>query len=102
MFFTSNCACAYRGAINAARFGGATRALNCSLSAPGPVIGAILFGYIVLDNTRFDRRTCGYIRLAVVSALAITIRSCYVSWQVSSLLGLVPFVHRYTAHVYTC
>ncbi|KAF8527254.1 hypothetical protein JB92DRAFT_3107789 [Gautieria morchelliformis] len=51
----------WRMLANAARFDGATRVLNSTLSAVSAIVGAILFGYLVLDSKRFPRRTRGYI-----------------------------------------
>lgn len=103
MFFCSSFLYAYQGAINTARFDGPTRALNSILSSAGAIVGAILFGYIVLDSKRFGRRTRGYIALAVVAALTIIIRVCNLLWQVSSLLGRGPCpAHLFAGHVHAC
>ncbi|KAF8527248.1 MFS general substrate transporter [Gautieria morchelliformis] len=83
MSFASNFAYAYQGAVNAARFDGATRALNSTLSAVGAIVGATLFGYLVLDSKRFPRRTRGYIGLAVVSVMIIIVRASALSWQLT-------------------
>ena len=90
MFFSCIFPYAYQGAINTARFDGPTRALNSTLSGAASIIGAILFGYIILDSKRFGRRTRGYIALAVVFALTVINRACTLRWQVSSLLGHRP------------
>jgi hypothetical protein len=49
MFFASNYFYAYQGAVNAGMFDGPTRAVNASLEGAGAIVGALLFGCLVLD-----------------------------------------------------
>lgn len=82
MFFASNYFYAYQGSVNATVFDGPTRALNATLEGAGAIIGALMIGFGVLDAPYMARRTRGYVGLAVVSVLVITVWSVGLSWQV--------------------
>ncbi|TBU25016.1 major facilitator superfamily domain-containing protein [Dichomitus squalens] len=83
MCFASNYFYAYLGAVNAARFDGPTRALNATLEGAGSIIGALFMGYVVLDIKGLQRRTRGYLGLAVATAATIIVWSSGLAWQVT-------------------
>ncbi|KAF8582939.1 MFS general substrate transporter [Ramaria rubella] len=83
MFFASNYAYAYQGALNAAKFDGPTRALNATLEGAGAIVGAIMIGYLVLDARWLGRRGRGYVGLGVVSTLVGVVWACTLAWQVT-------------------
>lgn len=83
MFFASNYFYAYQGAVNAGMFDGPTRALNATLEGAGAIIGALLIGFFVLDNTRYGRRTRGYLGLATVVIMTVIVWAVALSWQVT-------------------
>ncbi|KAF8530012.1 MFS general substrate transporter [Hysterangium stoloniferum] len=86
MFFASNYYHAYQGAINAAKFDGPTRALNATLQGAGAIVGALMFGFLVLDGNRlwsFKRRTRGYIALGLVTLMTIAVWACGLDWQLT-------------------
>lgn len=59
----------------------------------GAITGALFIGY-VLDIDRFNRRTRGYIGLALVVVITITVWSAALAWQVSSLLLSLAWLWR--------
>jgi len=81
MFFASNYFYAYQNDLNAIKFDGPTRALNGTLEAAGAIIGALLIGTFVLDGKWLGRRNRGYLGLAVVTSMTITIWAIGLSWQ---------------------
>ncbi|KAI0938362.1 hypothetical protein AcV5_000058 [Taiwanofungus camphoratus] len=83
MFFASNYFYAYQGAVNAARFDGATRALNATLEGAGAIVGALMIGFLVLDAKYLNRRHRGYLGLAVVTTITIIVWAVGLSWQVT-------------------
>ncbi|KIJ47918.1 hypothetical protein M422DRAFT_226229 [Sphaerobolus stellatus SS14] len=86
MFFASNYFYSYQGAINANIFDGPTRALNATLSGAGAIIGALLIGFIVLDDSKLwklKRRTRGYLGFAIVTGMTIIVWGVGLSWQVT-------------------
>ena len=83
MFFASNYFYAYQGSVNATVFDGPTRALNATLEGAGAIIGALLVGFLVLDNKWFGRRARGYLGLAVVTGMTIIIWAAGLAWQVT-------------------
>ncbi|TCD71018.1 hypothetical protein EIP91_000516 [Steccherinum ochraceum] len=83
MFFASNYFYAYQNALNAGLFDGPTRALNGTLSGAGSIIGALMVGFVVLDNSWFKRRTRGYVALGVVATMTIIVWAVGLSWQVT-------------------
>ncbi|KZT07911.1 MFS general substrate transporter [Laetiporus sulphureus 93-53] len=83
MFFASNYFYAYQGAINTARFDSSTRALNAVLEGAGAIVGALIYGFCVLDAKWMKRRTRGYLGLGVVTVIVIAIWSCGLAWQVT-------------------
>ena len=83
MFFASNYFYAYQGAVNAGMFDGPTRALNATLEGAGAIIGALLIGFLVLNNTWFSRRTRGYLGLGTVVVMTIIVWAVGLHWQVT-------------------
>ncbi|KAI0066655.1 hypothetical protein BV25DRAFT_1912703 [Artomyces pyxidatus] len=83
MFFASNYFYAYQGAVNVFYFDGPTRAVNATLEAAGAIVGALIFGFLVLDSSYFKRRTRGYLGLAFVIMTTVTVWSCGLAWQVT-------------------
>ena len=83
MFFASIFFYPYVGSVNATVFDGPTRALNATLEAAGAIVGALLIGYLVLDAKWLRRRHRGYLGLAVVATITITVWSVGLSWQVT-------------------
>lgn len=83
MFFASNYFYAYQGSVNATVFDGPTRALNATLEGAGAIVGALLIGYLVLDNKYIHRRHRGYLGLAVVTTLTIIVWAVGLGWQVT-------------------
>lgn len=83
MFFASNYFYAYQGAVNAGKFDGPTRAVVAALEGAGAIVGALLFGFFVLDANRFNRKTRGWLGLACVSIITIIVWSCGLSWQLT-------------------
>ncbi|PCH44645.1 hypothetical protein WOLCODRAFT_105438 [Wolfiporia cocos MD-104 SS10] len=85
MWFASNYFYAYQGALNTARFDGATRALNAVLEGAGAIIGALLIGIFVLDSPfprlQVARRTRGYLGLGAVALATCGVWACGVAWQ---------------------
>jgi hypothetical protein len=57
-------------------------ALNGTLEATGAIAGALIIGFLVLDGTRFRRRTRGFLGLAFVTIVTIVVWSCALAWQV--------------------
>jgi hypothetical protein len=62
-------------------WGSTPGALNATLEGAGAIIGALLIGFLVLDGTRFPRRTRGFIGLACVTAVTIAVWSCGLAFQ---------------------
>jgi len=100
MFFASNYFYAYQGAVNAGKFTAPTRALNAVLEGAGAIVGALLIGFLVLDNPKFKRRTRGWLGLGVVTVLTIVVWSCGLAFQVTfSRKNPGEMIH-YKEHVY--
>ena len=57
-------------------------ALNATLEGAGAIVGALLFGFFVLDGSRFRRRTRGFIGLAFITIVITVVWSCALAWQV--------------------
>jgi hypothetical protein len=83
MFFSSNYFYAYQGAVNAGKFDGPTRAVVAALEGAGAIIGALLVGFLVLDAKWLHRKTRGWLGLACVSVITITVWACGLSWQLT-------------------
>lgn len=83
MFFASNYFYAYQGAVNATAFDGPTRALNATLEGAGAIVGALLIGFLVLDNKYMSRRNRGYCGLAAVTVMTIIVWAVGLAWQVT-------------------
>ena len=83
MFFASNYFYAYQGAVNAGKFDGPTRAVIAALEGAGAIIGALLIGFLVLDANWLNRKTRGWLGLAVVSTITIVVWSCGLAWQLT-------------------
>ena len=83
MFFASNYFYAYQGSVNATVFDSPTRALNATLEGAGAIVGALMIGFLVLDNKWMPRRQRGYLGLVVVTVLTIVVWATGLSWQVT-------------------
>ncbi|KAI0066654.1 hypothetical protein BV25DRAFT_1912702 [Artomyces pyxidatus] len=83
MFFASMYFYPYQGAVNTFYFDGPTRALNAALQGAGAIVGALIVGFLVLDNSYFKRRTRGFLGLAFVTITTVTVWSCGLAWQVT-------------------
>jgi len=57
-------------------------ALNGTLEGAGAIVGALIMGFLVLDGTRFRRRTRGFLGLAFVTIVTTIVWSCALAWQV--------------------
>ncbi|VDC05779.1 unnamed protein product [Peniophora sp. CBMAI 1063] len=83
MFFVSNYAYAYQGAVNAFYFEGSTRAVNATLEGAGAIVGALIVGFGILDAPLLRRRTRGWLGLAFVTICVMAVWSCALAWQVT-------------------
>lgn len=83
MFFASNYSYAYQASVSTAKFDGPTRALTAVLESAGSIIGALSFGFLVLDASRICRRVRGFLGLIVVASITTIVWSVSLSWQVT-------------------
>lgn len=58
-------------------------ALNATLEGAGAIVGALMIGFLVLDGPPFKRRIRGFLGLAIVTIVTITVWSCALVWQVT-------------------